>query len=168
MNHFKNHRCALCGEERSPNQARFLLAENTWEDKLTILQWDAEIASRAGIQVACSIDHVEELVIHWMITGRLDYPFARITLGTTTRRNITTRGAPVDISGGRQVGELAVHRESIERILAENPKSLKMVLEALIDALRQETLDTEPVSLHPAERKKDEKEFCEISSKAER
>ena len=25
-----------------------------------------EIASRAGIQVACSIDHVEELVIHWM------------------------------------------------------------------------------------------------------
>jgi hypothetical protein len=163
MNHIKSHRCAPCGEERSPHQARFLLAENTWEDKLTILQWDAEIASRAGIQVACSIGHVEELVIHWMITGRLDYPFARIALGATTWRNIATRGAPIDTSGGRQIGELAVHRESMERLLAENPKSLKMVLDALIDALRHETLDAEPVSLYPAERKKDEKELCEIS-----
>jgi hypothetical protein len=165
MNHFKTQLCAICGEERSPNQPRFLLAENTWEDKLTILQWDAQIASRAGIQVACGIDHVEELVIHWMTTGRLDYPFARITMGAATWRHIATRGARIDISGGRQIGELAVHRESMERLLAENPQSLKMILDTLIDALRHETsFDTEPVSLRPADRKKDEKEFCEISS----
>ena len=64
MNHFRTHLCAICGEERSANQPRFLVAENTWEDKLTILQWNEQMASRAGIQVACGIDHVEELVIH--------------------------------------------------------------------------------------------------------
>ena len=88
MNHFRTHLCAICGEERSANQPRFLVAENAWEDKLTILQWNEQMASRAGIQVACGIDHVEELVIHWMTTGSLDYPFARTALGATGWRRI--------------------------------------------------------------------------------
>ena len=61
MNHFRTPLCAICGQERSASQPRFLIAENTWEDKLTILQWNEPMASRAGIQVACSIDHVKEL-----------------------------------------------------------------------------------------------------------
>ena len=94
MNHFRTHLCAICGEERSRNQPRFLVAENTWEDKLTILQWNEQMASRAGIQVACGIDHVEELVIHWMTTGSLDYPFARSALGATGwRRSIPSANA---------------------------------------------------------------------------
>lgn len=72
--------CAICRQERSANQPRFLIAENTWEDKLTIMQWNDHLAARPGIQLACSIEHVEELVLHWMITGRLDYPFARSAL----------------------------------------------------------------------------------------
>ena len=73
--------CAICGEERSGNETRFLIAENRWEDKLTVLQWNEQIAARYGIQVACSVSHAEELVIHWMTTGSLDYPFARTALG---------------------------------------------------------------------------------------
>jgi len=34
------------------------------------------------------------------------------------------------------VGELAVHRESLERILQESPESLAAIVEALTDALR--------------------------------
>lgn len=90
MNHFRTYLCAICGEERSPNQHRFLLAENTWEDKLTILQWNEQMASRVGIQVACGIDHVEQLVIHWMTTGSLDYPFARTPPG---RGRLAAHGA---------------------------------------------------------------------------
>jgi hypothetical protein len=72
MNLLGNPLCAICGRNNSANQPRFLIAENSWEDKLTILQWT--MASRPGIKAACSIEHVEELVIHWMTTGRLDYP----------------------------------------------------------------------------------------------
>jgi hypothetical protein len=164
MNHFRTHLCAICGEERTANQTRFLVAENTWEDKLTILQWNEQMASRAGIQAACGIDHVEELVIHWMTTGSLDYPFARTALGATGWRRPTPSGR-VDLSGARPLGELAVHRESVERVLAENPQSLKVVLDALLDALRQEIrIEAEPVLPREAEA---EEELCGVSTEPE-
>src|ERR1700688_3096372 len=99
--------CVICRQERSANQPRFLIAENTWEDKLTIMQWNDRLAARPGIQPACSIEHVEELVLHWMITGRLDYPFARSALGMAGWRQISAQGR-VDICGARTIGELAV------------------------------------------------------------
>jgi hypothetical protein len=167
MNHSRIPRCAICGEEPSARQPRFLIAENNWEDKLTILQWNEHIASRAGIQVACSINHVEELVIHWMTTGRLDYPFARTALGAASWRQISMPGGRVDISGARSIGELAVHRESVERLLMENPRSLQVILDALLDSLRQEiVVDAEPVALRDAAGKeeKDETELCAVST----
>jgi hypothetical protein len=174
MNHFKTHLCAICGEERCANQPRFLIAENSWEDKLTILQWNEPMASRPGIQVACGIDHVEQLAIHWMTTGSLDYPFARTALGAARWKSI---GLPVgrpDVNGARALGELAVHRESMERILAENPQSLRAILDALLDALRRETaVETEPVSAREQNRKerkedrKEETELCSVSIEPE-
>jgi len=40
-----------------------------------------------------------------------------------------------DLQGTRVVGELAVHRESMERTLQESPESLVSILEALTSAL---------------------------------
>jgi hypothetical protein len=77
--------CAICGEERLRGKDRFLLVENRWEDKLAVPHWDEKLVSRGGMQTACSISHVEELVIHWMTTGSLDYPFARTALGSAWR-----------------------------------------------------------------------------------
>jgi hypothetical protein len=74
-----------------------------------------------------------------MITGRLDYPFALVSPvppDASTNLDFTeTRPVEVDVRGSRIVGELAVHRESLTRILQENPQSLSGVLEALIAAL---------------------------------
>lgn len=166
MNHSKTHLCAICGEERSPNQRRFLVAENAWEDKLTILQWNEQVASRPGIQVACSIGHVEELAIHWMTTGRLDYPFARTALGVSGWQRLATPIGRIDVSGARQIGELAVHRESLERVLLENPQSLQVILDALLDALRQEvTIEARPLALQ--EEKPEEAELCALSAEPE-
>jgi hypothetical protein len=165
MNHFRTHLCAICGEERCANQPRFLVAENTWEDKLIILQWNEQMASRAGIQVACGIDHVEELVVHWMTTGSLDYPFARTALGATGWRRSTPSAGRMDLSDARAIGELAVHRESVERVLAENPQSLKVVLDALLDALRREIMiEAEPVLRRRSE---SEEELCGVSAEPE-
>jgi hypothetical protein len=166
MTHSRIPRCAICGQERSPNQPRFLIAENEWEDKLTILHWNEAMASRTGVRVACGIDHVEELVIHWMTTGRLDYPFARSTLGAAGRRPMSSCSDRIDIRGARTIGELAVHRESLERILMENPQSLQVILDALLDALRQEVaLEAQPVSLQETEPK--EEELCAVSTEPE-
>ena len=71
--------CVICGEEKPDHDSWFLLAENQWEDKLKVLQWNKQLAKSGAL--ACSPAHVEELVIHWMTTGSLDYPFAR----TSTR-----------------------------------------------------------------------------------
>ncbi len=155
MNYVRTPLCAICGQDGAANQLRFLIAENNWEDKLTILQWNKPMASRAGIKAACSIEHVEELVIHWMTTGRVDYPFARTSYGTAGWRHSSLSGR-VDLNGARPIGELAVHRESLERVLSENPQSLQVILDALLDALRQETaIETEPVALQ-----EEEKELC--------
>ena len=42
------------------------------------------------------------------------------------------------MAGARQIGELAVDRESMERVLSDSPQSLQTILDALMDALRQE------------------------------
>jgi len=130
MNLLGNPPCAICGRDNSANQPRFLIAENSWEDKLTILQWNESMASRPGFKAACSIEHVEELVIHWMTTGRLDYPFARASYGTGGWRHASPLSRS-DLSGARSIGELAVHRESLERVLMENPQSLQVILDAM-------------------------------------
>jgi hypothetical protein len=98
MNLLRNPLCAISGRESSANQLRFLIAENSREDKLTILRWNESIASRPGIKAACSIEHVEELVIHWMTTGRLDYPFARTSHGVGGPRHASPLSR-TDLSG---------------------------------------------------------------------
>jgi len=137
MNFSKASRCAICGEEQSGDEPRFLLAENSWEDKLTILHWDENLASREGVQVACGLAHAEELAVLWMTTGRLDYPFARTALGASAWRHVSRPNSVIDLSGVRRIGELSVHRESVERLLTENPQAIKGILDALLRALHQ-------------------------------
>jgi hypothetical protein len=141
--------CAICGETKARNQVWFLVAENRWEDKVTVLQWHEKLAKRHGIYRACGVAHVQELVVHWMTTGSLDYPFALADslseahaergLNAKTFR-ASSRMAAIDIQEIRQIGELAVHRESIGRALRENPDSLQIILDELLDALEREAM----------------------------
>jgi hypothetical protein len=151
MNYLRSNGCAICGGEQPGSETRFLVAENGWEDKLAILHWDEQLALREGIQVACSVSHVEELVIHWMTTGSLDYPFARTALGAGGWRRHVAPSYRVDLNG-----ELAVHRESVERVLAESPQSLQVILDALEEALRLEIPGSaEPISEQAEEREEE-------------
>jgi hypothetical protein len=147
----------------SATQTRFLVAENRWEDKLTILHWDEQLASREGVQLACGVTHVEELVIHWMTTGRLDYPFARTALGSGSWRRRVGPSSRVDVGGARQIIELAVHRESMERLLAESPQSLQVMLDALQEALPMESRDAAELVPEPAAERAEE--ACTLSLK---
>ena len=131
--------CAICGEVNSGQPHWFLMAENRWEDKLKILEWDTVLALQDGMVAACSAAHVEELVLHWMATGSLDYPFARTGRGFPRAHARAWRSKQdVDTQGATQIGELAVDRASMERILSESPQSLQVILDALLGALHRE------------------------------
>ncbi len=148
--------CVICGEEKPDHDSWFLLAENQWEDKLKVLQWNKQLAKSGAL--ACSPAHVEELVIHWMTTGSLDYPFARTSTRPRWRPRQPWRAScDLDMSGARQIGELAVDRESMERVLSDSPQSLQTILDALMDALRQETS-----SLYKAVESEEEEELLAI------
>jgi hypothetical protein len=140
--------CAICGGRKLGTDRWFLIAENRWEDKLKVLKWNDRLAAHAGIQRACSAAHVEELVVHWMTTGSLGYPFARTKLEARGVARIgdiwnTTNTNDVDTWDAHLIGELAVHRESMERVLFESPQSLQTILDALLGALRRETAGSE-------------------------
>jgi hypothetical protein len=97
---------------------------------------------------------VEELVVHWMTTGSLDYPFATVGHKLEGRKQrlgwiLPTVEEP-DTRGARLIGELAVDRESVRRALREDPNSLQVILDELLHALQRETTGT-PARLESAD-----------------
>jgi hypothetical protein len=136
-------RCAVCREPRAVPEGWFQLVENRWTDRLRILRFQDALASQPTAYSACCPAHVRELVVHWMTIGRLDIPFAQVPSGT--RRIQAERSEPGEstrpespFSSSSLLGELAVHRESLTRILRENPEALSPVLETLIQALESD------------------------------
>jgi hypothetical protein len=133
--------CSICGEPKNGHGRWFLVTENRWEDKLKILHWNEQLAGRAGVHQACGAAHVQELVVHWMALGCLDYPFARSGKGGGPARrwgDLCAGPQHWDTGELRPLGELSVHRESMKRVLSENPHSLKAILDALLAALQRE------------------------------
>lgn len=133
--------CALCGlEKHEGDESWFLLLQNSWEDKVQVIAWDDRLTRKPSIFCACGPAHVEELVIHWMITGSLDYPFA--SSGPNKRSRFVqpdrpSPGVPLPIST-QLIGELSVDRASVQRALNENPGSLGAILEELRFALDEQ------------------------------
>ena len=135
--------CTICGEEKTPAQVWFLLTQSHYADTLKVLRWQDQIAIRDGMFAACCPGHVEELVIHWMTTGSLNFPFATTAAPVRLRRRVPLVALPLvlesDTRGAHQIGELAVHRESMGRLLNEDPDSLQLILDELTRALQRES-----------------------------
>ena len=71
-------RCTICGNfKEEEDQTWFLMTESCWEDKLNVWKWNQAMAAREAVHSLCSPRHVRELIIHWMTTGCLHYPFAQ-------------------------------------------------------------------------------------------
>ncbi len=150
--------CSICGRERGNEDGWFLMLESHWQDKVKILQWHDQLATQLGIHRVCGAAHAQELVVHWMTTGSLDYPFARTQPSQERTRQSRLQSLPCDVDtrGARQIGELAIHRESIQRILRESPHSLTSILDALLSALGR----TQPRS--EAHVETNQEELCEV------
>jgi hypothetical protein len=145
MHNHGNTKCTICGGEKLTGQVWLLVAENHGQDILKVLEWQDELALRQGIYAACCAAHVQELVVHWMTIGSLEYPFA--TVGVKVGRSKHRLGSALhtfdpDTRGARQIGELAVDRESVGRAIREDPESLRVILDELVNALERETSGT--------------------------
>ena len=131
--------CSICGELNREHAHWFLVTENRWEDKLKILEWDRQLATQRGVHPACSPCHVQELVVHWMATGSVHHPFAQTTIWDTNivKERPCSETTLVDTRGVRTISELTIHRESVRRVLRENPESFRSMMHALQGALQQ-------------------------------
>lgn len=145
--------CSICNAPALDREDWFLLVDNRWQDKLTILQWNDRLASLRGVHHVCCAAHVQELVLHWMATGSLAYPFARTAPAPHPQRRrrsdwvdtFQAEYAEIDTSRGQQIGELTVHRESMLRALDERPQCLKAILDALQGALQHDSRFPAPI-----------------------
>jgi hypothetical protein len=133
--------CAICLQPFRKNQRWFLLTENRWTDRLRILRWDEKLAANAELYPACGVEHVQQLVVHWMTTGSLHYPFACTEAPPAVSGSSKSQGsrsrAQADTAGMEILGELAVDRNSMPRILVDNAESLGSLLIALAQALTE-------------------------------
>jgi hypothetical protein len=78
-----------------------------------------------------------------MTTGTLNYPFARSEAWAEGSERpdpipVSSMRDEPDITRTKVLAELAVHRDSIDRILVESPISLAGMLAALKDALPEQ------------------------------
>jgi hypothetical protein len=145
MHPVRSFACSICGEEKLDQPGWFLLMEDPWLDSLQVLHWEEQLATRQGTHSLCNPIHVQELVAHWMVTGSLSYPFASATgVGWIEREipaSMSARNA--ESIPGSLIGQLAVHRESLKRILDENPHALSPILAALLEAMQTKTVPVE-------------------------
>ena len=134
--------CRTCGEYKRHGQDWFLVLEDAWLDRLKVLHWNDRLATEPRVHCLCSAAHVRELVAHWMATGSLSYPFVSLlSHGNEVKISKPSQDVEankaVEIPCEALIGELAVHRESLQRALSEQPECLSTILNALLSALER-------------------------------
>jgi hypothetical protein len=130
-------RCCICGEQNRAGQTWFLVLQDAWLDRLKILRWNDRLAAHPQIHFVCSPAHIVELVAHWMVTASVAYPLLSSCqqLRTSKLKEHHEPAKTPEISPDSLIGELAVHRESLERALRDHPEGLSTILSALLSAL---------------------------------
>jgi hypothetical protein len=125
--------CTICGFRKQAKDTWFLITEDIRGGRLHVWKWHQPRGSRVSA-------HVRELVAHWMSTGCLSYPFATVRSQSSDRTpqpvEPPARQASENLT--MHLGEIAVDRESMLRVLRENPLSLNTILDELIFALDRE------------------------------
>jgi hypothetical protein len=136
MRFVKEWRCRICDQSTRSGQRWFAVVEDFSKDTLTVFHREAVRASESGYSV-CSAVHVCELVVHWMVTGSLDYPFANA--GRGRGREHFSLPLPQRVAAGQPpaIGELAIDRQAMPRVLYENPGAVQVMLEELHQALER-------------------------------
>ena len=134
--------CSICGEQKVNGRAWFLIAPSLSEDQLNILAWQDEVACRPGVHSLCCAAHVSEMVLEWMV-GTPSFIVPEVP-GKTPPGTAGVRVlSEPNVRGARQIAELWIDRDAVERALARNPSSLQLLLDELRDVLDREVAGAE-------------------------
>ena len=126
--------CAICGSVLNGKLNAFAVTQDSREDRVRVFAWD-DVANLSGIRGACCVGHVRELVVHWMVTESLDYPFAETSC-------LAEKTSWLDINPAQfgdvvPLSELSVDHESVRRIAQEDANWLAVILNELDGVLRR-------------------------------
>lgn len=129
--------CAVCGREAGDGFGWFLVAENSWFDRVKVLRWHPALAEQAEMRGVCCKSHLKRLLAHWLTCANL-----QIAADTAFQLPASGNGAMV-LSGAAPfstslVGELSVYRESLSRAWSGSPQAMQCILAALLDGLGEE------------------------------
>jgi hypothetical protein len=130
--------CSVCGVRKAADETWFLITENTWDDRLDIWRWHRPFALEASVHSLCSPRHVREMVVHWMTTGCLAYPFASMPAAGLLKTAPANQRDETARPMLQHIGEFSVDRVGILHALRENPLSLNIILDELMIVLEQE------------------------------
>jgi hypothetical protein len=135
-------RCAICGNTKRAHETWFSVTEDCELDRLRVWRWNLGFARSLRAHNICGRRHLRELIVHWMTTSCLRYPFA-MDLRVRAAGKVSY-GPDIEREGHlHQLAELTVDRGSVERVLAENPCSLNVIFDELMIALESESADDE-------------------------
>jgi hypothetical protein len=134
-------RCAICGNRKAASETWFSVTEDSRLDRVSVWLWTWRLSRDPRNHPVCGRHHAREIILHWMTTGCLHYPFASDP--RISRRVAASVGRYPAAGENGWLAELSVDRASIERILAENPFSLNVIFEELAFTLGAETGDEE-------------------------
>lgn len=130
--------CAVCGREPGYGIGWFLVVEDSWLDRLTILHWHPILAEQKEMRGVCGRLHLKTLLIHWLTRANLQFAASEaFRLPASSNRGMSGAG-PGAAFVTSMVGELAVDRESLSRVWTGSPQALECILEALLGELTQE------------------------------
>jgi hypothetical protein len=129
--------CAVCGREAGDGLGWFLVAENSWFDRVKVLRWHPALAEQAEMRGVCCKPHLKQLLAHWLTCANLHIAAdAAFRLPVACNDGMALSGSatfPTSL-----VGELAVYRDSLSRAWSGSPQALESILAALLDGLGEE------------------------------
>ena len=136
--------CTICDSHKDEDQTWFVVTESRWRDTLNIWKWNKSIADEVAAYSLCSRRHVRELIVHWMATGCLHYPFAKAYSASPSFRpksDLSRKGQAGQGLDRYWLGEITVDREGIARALRGNALSLNVILDELMIVLENQAVD---------------------------
>jgi hypothetical protein len=150
--------CAVCSTESNEHRSWFLVVENTWLDRVRILSWHPALAEQASMRSVCGTRHLQALITHWLTCANLKFVPSTGPEFALPGKQVVAEGETEAASGGRFVGELAIHRESLSRLWTGSPETRESIFHALIGdsglmetPLREARVQiAEPVQFEPA------------------
>ena len=128
--------CAVCGMETRRHSGWFLVAENTWLDRIKILSWHPVLARQAAMQSVCCEQHLKKLLLHWLTYANLHFLAAGCPASSPASSANLEDDSDI-LSVGRLMGELSVHRESLSHVWTGSPATLDCILSALVHGRRE-------------------------------